>query len=189
MSFKVHFKNDKKSYDFTTKLLGESNVYNILAGIAVGKELGLSIAELQRGVLQIKPIEHRLQIKKYGQITYIDDAYNSNPVGSKMALDVLKLMPGKKVIITPGMIEMGNKQYEVNYNFGKYIADSVDLAILVGIEQTKPIQKGLLDSKFDKDKLLMLNDVKEAISIAQNYFPNKETYILLENDLPDIFNE
>lgn len=87
------------------------------------------------------------------------------------------------------MIEMGNKQYEVNYNFGKYIADSVDLAILVGIEQTKPIQKGLLDSKFDKDKLLMLNDVKEAISIAQNYFPNKETYILLENDLPDIFNE
>lgn len=189
MSFKVHFKNDKKSYDFTTKLLGEANVYNILAGIAVGKELGLSIAELQRGVLQIKPIEHRLQIKKYGQITYIDDAYNSNPVGSKMALDVLKLMPGKKVIITPGMIEMGNKQYEVNYNFGKYIADSVDLAILVGIEQTKPIQKGLLDSKFDKDKLLMLNDVKEAISIAQNYFPNKETYILLENDLPDIFNE
>ncbi len=189
MSFKVHFKNDKKSYDFTTKLLGESNVYNILAGIAVGKELGLSIAELQRGVLQIKPIEHRLQIKKYGQITYIDDAYNSNPVGSKMALDVLKLMPGKKVIITPGMIEMGNKQYEVNYNFGKYIADSVDLAILVGIEQTKPIQKGLLDSKFDKDKLLILNDVKEAISIAQNYFPNKETYILLENDLPDIFNE
>ena len=185
MSFKVHFKNDKKSYDFTTKLLGESNVYNILAGIA----LGLSIAELQRGVLQIKPIEHRLQIKKYGQITYIDDAYNSNPVGSKMALDVLKLMPGKKVIITPGMIEMGNKQYEVNYNFGKYIADSVDLAILVGIEQTKPIQKGLLDSKFDKDKLLILNDVKEAISIAQNYFPNKETYILLENDLPDIFNE
>ena len=189
MSFKVHFKNDKKSYDFTTKLLGESNVYNILAGIAVGKELGLSIAELQRGVLQIKPIEHRLQIKKYGQITYIDDAYNSNPVGSKMALDVLKLMPGKKVIITPGMIEMGNKQYEVNYNFGKYIADSVDLAILVGIEQTKPIQKGLLDSKFDKDKLLMLNDVKEAINIAKNYFPNKETYILLENDLPDIFNE
>ena len=189
MSFKVHFKNDKKSYDFATKLLGEANVYNILAGIAVGKELGLSIAELQRGVLQIKPIEHRLQIKKYGQITYIDDAYNSNPVGSKMALDVLKLMPGKKVIITPGMIEMGNKQYEVNYNFGKYIADSVDLAILVGIEQTKPIQKGLLDSKFDKDKLLMLNDVKEAISIAQNYFPNKETYILLENDLPDIFNE
>lgn len=189
MNFKVHFKNDKETYDFKTKLLGEANVYNILAGIAVGKELGLSIIELQRGVLQIKPIEHRLQIKKYGRITYIDDAYNSNPVGSKMALDVLKLMPGKKIIITPGMIEMGDKQYEVNYNFGQFIASSVDLAILVGIEQTKPIQKGLLEANFNKDNLIVLNDVKEAISIAQNYFLNDETYILLENDLPDIFNE
>ena len=189
MSFKVHFKGDKESYDFTTRLLGEANVYNILAGIAVAKELGLTISQLQQGVLKIKPIEHRLQMKKYGNITYIDDAYNSNPVGSKMALDVLKLMPGKKIVITPGMIEMGDQQYEVNYNFGKFIADSVDLAILVGREQTKPIQKGIKDAKFNKDKLVIVNDVKEAIAIAQNKYPGEEVYILLENDLPDLFNE
>mgnify|MGYP001625167860 CR=1 FL=1 len=189
MSFNVHFKGDEKSYEFTTKLLGEANVYNILAGIAVSKELGLNIEELQKGVLQIKTIEHRLEMKKYGNITYIDDAYNSNPVGSKMALDVLKLMPGKKIIITPGMIEMGDKQYEVNYNFGKFIADSVDLVILVGTNQTKPIQDGIKDSKFDDDKLIIVNDVKEAINIAQNYYKGKEVYILLENDLPDLFNE
>lgn len=189
MSFKVHFKDAKESYDFTTKLLGEANVYNILVGIAVAKELGLSISQLQQGVLKIKPIEHRLQMKKYGNITYIDDAYNSNPVGSKMALDVLKLMPGKKIVITPGMIEMGSEQYEVNYNFGKFIADSVDLAILVGKEQTKPIQQGIKDSKFNKDKLIVVNDVKEAISIAQSSYPDEEVYILLENDLPDLFNE
>ncbi len=189
MKFKVNFKNDNNIYDFTTKLLGEANVYNILAGIAVGKELGLSIEELQKGVLQIRPVEHRLQIRKQGLITYIDDAYNSNPVGSKMALDVLKLMPGHKIIITPGMIEMGTSQYEVNYNFGKFIADSVDLAILVGVEQTKPIQDAIKDTNFDLNKLIILNDVKEAIAIANNYFKNEETYILLENDLPDIFNE
>jgi len=84
---------------------------------------------------------------------------------------------------------MGDKQYEVNYNFGKYIADSVDLAILVGKEQTKPIQNGIKDAKFNEDKLVVVNDVKEAISIAQNYFKGKEVYILLENDLPDLFNE
>ena len=106
-----------------------------------------------------------------------------------MALDVLKLMPGKKIVITPGMIEMGDKQYEVNYNFGKFIATSVDLAILVGSEQTKPIQKGIIEAGFDNKKLLVLNDVKEAIKIAQTYFNNQETYILLENDLPDVFNE
>ena len=189
MTFDVHFKGDPKSYEFTTILLGEANVYNILAGIAVSKELGLNILELQKGVLQIKPIEHRLQIKQYGNITYIDDAYNSNPVGSKMALDVLKLMPGKKIVITPGMIEMGDKQYEVNYNFGKFIAESVDLAILVGANQTKPIQDGINASKFDKDNLIIVNDVKEAINIAQNYYKGREVYILLENDLPDLFNE
>ena len=189
MSFKVHFKNDKKNYEFNTKLLGEANVYNILAGIAVSKELGLTIEQLQKGVLQIRPIEHRLQIRKYGLITYIDDAYNSNPVGSKMALDVLKLMPGKKVVITPGMIEMGSIQYELNYNFGKFIGSSVDLAILVGTEQTKPIQEGIKATKFNLENLIVLNDVKEAIAIAQTYFKNQETYILLENDLPDVFNE
>ena len=189
MSFKVHFKNDKNSYEFTTKLLGEANVYNVLAGIAVSKELGLNIEELQKGVSQIRPIEHRLQIRKYGLITYIDDAYNSNPVGSKMALDVLKLMPGKKVVITPGMIEMGSKQYEVNYNFGRFIGSSVDLAILVGTEQTRPIQEGIKSTKFNLENLIVLNDVKEAIAIAQTYFKNQETYILLENDLPDVFNE
>jgi len=189
MSFKVHFKDDKEIYEFSTILLGEANVYNILAGIAVAKELGLNISQLQQGVLKIKPIEHRLEMKNYGNITYIDDAYNSNPVGSKMALDVMKLMPGKKIVITPGMVEMGDKQYEVNYNFGKFIADSVDLAILVGKEQTKPIQNGINDAKFDKDKLVIVNDVKEAISIAQNYYKGEQVYILLENDLPDLFNE
>lgn len=188
MSFKVHFKDDENSYDFQTILIGEANVYNILAGIAVGRELGLTVKQLIEGVAKIRPIEHRLQVKNYGIITYIDDAYNSNPVGSKMALDVLKLMPGKKVIITPGMIEMSDKQYEVNYNFGKFIADSVDLAILVGKEQTKPIQEGIKDSKFDKEKMVVVNDVKEAIKIAQNYY-KEPVYILLENDLPDLFNE
>jgi len=189
MNFKVHFKDTKEEFEVSTILLGEPNVYNILSAIAVAKQLGLNISQIQQGVLKIKPIEHRLEMKKYGNITYIDDAYNSNPVGSKMALDVLKLMPGKKIVITPGMIEMGDKQYEVNYNFGKYIADSVDLAILVGKEQTKPIQDGIKDNKFDEDKLVVVNDVKEAINIARNYYKGKDTYILLENDLPDLFNE
>lgn len=186
MTFDV--KIDKKSYPFRTKLLGEANVYNILAGITLALELGLTVEQIQRGVFKVRPVEHRLELKSYGKINIIDDAYNSNPVGSKMALDVLKLMPGKRVVITPGMIELGTKQYEANYQFGTYIADSVDLAILVGANQTKPIQDGLKDKKFATDKLIVVNDVKEAINIAQTKY-RESTYILLENDLPDIFNE
>lgn len=187
-SFDCVFKNDKNKYHFETKLLGKHNVYNILSGIMLGYELGLKINELQRGVNSIKTIEHRLELKKYGNINIIDDAYNSNPIGSKRALDVLKLMNGKKIIVTPGMIELGDKQYELNYKFGEYINESVDIAILIGKNQTKPISDALCKNKFNKDNLYVLNDVREAFLLI-NKIADKNTYVLLENDLPDLFNE
>ncbi len=187
-SFDIHFKGDDNTYSFKTKLLGKHNVYNILSGILLGKKLGMSIDELKRGVNSIKVIEHRLELKKYGTINIIDDAYNSNPVGSKMAVEVLGLMPGTKIIVTPGMIELGEKQYELNYKFGTYIAQEVDYAILIGKNQTKPIYDGIIASNFDKDKIYVLNDVKEAFPLMRK-LEHKDTYVLLENDLPDLFNE
>ena len=92
MTFDVYFKENNITHTFKTKLLGNANIYNILAGIAFGKYIGMSLKEIELGVKRIKPIEHRLELKKMHNKTIIDDAYNSNPVGSKMALDVLKLM-------------------------------------------------------------------------------------------------
>ncbi len=186
--FDVKFRNDDNLYHFHTRLLGKHNVYNILAGILLGHEMGMNISELVRGVGSIKPIEHRLELKKSGTLNIIDDAYNSNPVGSKMALDVLKLMPGTKIVVTPGMIELGNKQYELNKKLGKFIADSTDYVILVGKEQTKPIYDGLIEKDFDKDKIFVLNNVVDAFPIMRR-IDDGNTYALLENDLPDMFNE
>ena len=105
-----------------------------------------------------------------------------------MALDVLNLMPGKKIIVTPGMIELKDKQEEYNYNFGKQISEVCDEIILEGKNQTKPIYNGLIDSKYNDKKIHVINDVKEAFKII-NDIKDKDTYVLLENDLPDIFNE
>ena len=187
-TFDCVFKGDKNKYTFNTKLLGKHNVYNILAGILLGHELGLTVEELQRGVNSVKTIEHRLELKKYGNINIIDDAYNSNPVGSRMAVEVLGLMEGTKIIVTPGMIELGSEQYELNYKFGEYISKTCDYVILIGRNQTKPIYNGLLDNKFDDKKIFVLNDVREAFPLM-NKLSNKNTYVLLENDLPDLFNE
>ena len=186
--FNVVFKGDKKKYQFETKLLGQANVYNILAGIAIGRELGISISQLQQGVKKVRAVEHRLELKKYGDIFIIDDAYNSNPVGSKMAVDVLGMMPGKKIIVTPGMIELGEKEYELNKTFGEHMAKICDEVILVGEAQTKPIYDGLVAKKFKKSKIHVINDVKLAFPLMQKLKEN-DTYVLLENDLPDIFNE
>ena len=187
-TFDVVFKDDEKRYSFNTKLLGSHNVYNILAGIMLGKKLGMTIDELQRGVSNVKTIEHRLELKKYGDINIIDDAYNSNPVGSEMALEVLNLMEGKKIIVTPGMIELGEKQYELNYKFGEYISNVCDDVILVGENQTKPIYEGLIKKRYDKEKIFVINDVKEAFPLMRK-LAEENTYVLLENDLPDLFNE
>ena len=185
-TFDCIFKGDKTKYKFETKLLGKANVYNILAGIALGHELGINIEQLIVGVKKVKSVEHRLELKKYLNINIIDDAYNSNPVGSKMALDVLKLMPGKKIVVTPGMIEMGEEQDKINETFGEYIADSADEVILVGENQTKPIYKGLMNKKYNKKNIHVINDVKLAFPLMQQL---QGEYVLLENDLPDIFNE
>ena len=187
-TFNVIFKGDSTKYPFTTRLLGKHNIYNVLASIALGKELGLTIEELQAGVKKVNSIEHRLELKKVGTLNIIDDAYNSNPVGSKMALEVLDLMPGKKIIITPGMIELGPQQYELNMKFGQYIADVCDEVILVGAEQTKPIYDGLLSKKYNEKKIHVINDVKEGF-VLMHRLAKGETYILIENDLPDLFNE
>ena len=186
--FKCKFKDSKKTYDFETKLYGKENVYNIIEALALAHEFGLSYEEMQIGVKRIATIEHRLEMRRYGNINIIDDAYNSNPVGSKMAVDVLNLMDGKKIIVTPGMIELGDKQYEYNNIFGKHIAEVCDEVILVGKEQTKPIYDGLKSKKYDEKHIHILNDVKDAFVLIRKLSDNN-TYVLLENDLPDIFNE
>lgn len=187
-TFDCIFKGDNKKYHFETRLLGIPNVYNILAGIALGSYLGISIEQLQLGVKRVKTIEHRLELKKYMDINIIDDAYNSNPVGAKMALDVLDLMPGKKIIVTPGMIELGSREYELNMKFGEQIASVCDEVILVGETKTKPIYDGLMNKKFKEKNIYVINDVKVAFRLMRE-LKGKDTYVLLENDLPDTFNE
>ena len=177
-----------KKYHFQTKLLGKVNIYNILAAIALGVEFGITGEKLEMAVKRVKPTEHRLELKKYRDLYIIDDAYNSNPIGSKMACEVLGLMPGKKIMVTPGMIDLGSEQDKLNEKFGEYIALYADEVILVGENQTKPIYEGLKKKKFNEKNIHIINDVKEAFPLALK-LKEKETYVLLENDLPDIFNE
>ena len=188
MEFDIVFDGVNKEH-FKTNLLGRANIYNILSAVALARYLGINISSIKRAVSLLKPTEHRLELKKYNdKVTIIDDAFNSNPEGSKMALEVLDLMDGYKVIVTPGMIELGERQNDLNKEFGRYISDVADMVILVGEKQTKPILEGLIDKHYDRDKIFVINDVKDAFKLVCN-IDNKNVYVLLENDLPDIFNE
>ena len=177
----------RKNYHFTTSLLGKHNITNILIGIGIAMELGIDIEDIVRNVKKINQVEHRLEVKKINGFTFIDDAFNSNPVGSKMALDVLSMMDKDRVIVTPGMIDLGEREDEINREFGAYMKGKADKVVLVGEKQTRKILEGLLESGFDKEKIVVTDNVREAFSYIYSHCSAKDT-ILLENDLPDAFN-
>lgn len=187
-TFKVKFNDDRKEYEFSTKLLGKANIYNILAGLALGNSFNIGKDLLIQAVKKIKPVEHRLELKRYFDMHLIDDAYNANPDGCKMALDVLKLMPGKRIVISSGMIELGNLAQKLHCELGEYMAKTTDAVILIGKEQTKDIYNGLKGSKYNMDNVYVLNNIMDAFDLVKK-LKEKETYILLQSDLPDIFNE
>ncbi len=187
--FDVVFKGDNKKYHFVTKLLGKHNVSNILEAVACGKEFGIDVEDLIQAVKGVRTVEHRLELKKIGNFYMIDDAYNSNPEGAKRAMEVLRMMDGIKVVVTPGMIELGNKEYEYNKTFGEQISEVADYVVLIGEKRTKPIREGLLTSGFDKEKIVVLNDVRSAYPFIDTLTGKEDVYALFENDLPDTYNE
>ena len=176
-----------EKYEMETKLLGEHNVLNILSSIACARELNVPWEVVQKGAKSMKQVEHRLEIKKFNGYRFIDDAFNSNPVGSAMALEVMSYMPNKRFIVTPGMIDLGAIQDETNKEFGKKMKDKVDVVILVGKQQTSKIYEGLEEVNFDMNNVHIVDNVKEAFNLVYREATPEDT-ILLENDLPDAFS-
>ena len=163
------------------------NILNILSAIACARHLDVKWNVIQRAAKTMKQVEHRLELKKINGYRFIDDAFNANPSGSAMALEVLSMMPNKRFIVTPGMIDLGPKQEEINRNFGSLMKDKADYVILVGEQQTKPIVDGLKESGFDMDHVKVVKTVKEAFGLVYSQATAEDT-ILLENDLPDAFS-
>ena len=126
-----------------------------------------------------------MEMHEHGLVTVIDDAYNSNPVGSKAAVETLAMFDGIRILITPGMVELGDKEYEYNYKFGTYAAECCDYILLVGRKLTVPIRDGVLASGFPEEKCLVFDRLEEAVSYAYAIKGQGHKYILLENDLPD----
>lgn len=183
--FTIHTK-DGSEIEVTTKLLGEHNIINIVGAVAIAKELGLTDKEIRLGIKMLKPIEHRLELKQHANGTIIiDDAYNSNTKGAQMAVEVLgRFANRKRILVTPGIVELGEKTYEYNKRFGMQAAPNCDYAILVGQKQAKPILDGLLEKGFDKDKIFIADHFEQAMK-KMNEWMDANTVILLENDLSD----
>ena len=173
----------------STLLLGELNIRNILLCASVALSLGMSAEQISHGISKIKPVEHRLQLIRHpGGLNIIDDAFNSNIRGAKQAFQVLKDFPRKRVIVTPGMVELGEQEYEMNREFGRSMAACCDTAVLVGRKRSEAIKEGMVEKGFPEESICVVSSLDEATALMRNITGAGDT-VLFENDLPDNYTE
>lgn len=174
--------------ELATKLVGDCNLSNLMASVIVALHLDVPEKSIRYGVSQIEQVEHRLNMKRTpGGLSIIDDAFNSNPDGARMALDVLaRIKTGKRIVITPGMIELGDKQVEYNKRLGVQMASAADYVMVVGTYNRDAILAGLAEGGMPEEKIFVADSFVMAqarlVQIAR-----AGDVVLYENDLPDTF--
>jgi UDP-N-acetylmuramoyl-tripeptide--D-alanyl-D-alanine ligase len=187
-SFRVAFP-DGEERRFETPLLGRHNVQNILAAVAVADRLGVGRDDMAVSVARLEPVPHRLQLIRRNDLVIIDDAYNANQNGARAALETLGMFQGLKILVTPGMVELGPAQDESNRRFGMEAAAVCDRVVLVGERQTRSIREGLRLAGFPDEKTDVAESPEQAFAKIERLGPNGlgPKVVLLENDLPDNF--
>ena len=191
LEFRFEFvaKKLNKQFELSTKIMGEHNILNIIAVVSFSLLMNIEKNDIQMAIKNLQQVEHRLELKKIDDKTIlIDDAYNSNPIGVNNAIKLLSNFNDyKKIIITPGMVELGDKQYEENFNLGVSIAKGCDSAIIVGNVNKIALNDGIKSgcSEFNKEiNIKFFDDFNTAYREAMNLTFDKKI-ILIENDLPD----
>ena len=187
VSFYVKDESNKE-VQFTTKAIGRYNIVNIMGAIAVANKFDIKLESLVSRVREIKNVDHRLQLIRRNNINVIDDSYNSNPVSSKSAIDTLGEFEGTKIIVTPGLIELGEQEDRYNFELGEYITKVCDYVFLVGKEHSKKIFEGIKSKNFNMEKVFIVESPEEAMQKVFSLGINDKVTVLLENDLPDNYN-
>lgn len=170
-----------------TKLLSAHSAYNIAIAYAVAKQLGLSDDEILSGISKIDFVPHRLQKLTSGTLTVIDDAYNSNVVGARDAISVLKLFEGRKIAVTPGLVEMGILEKKENKKLGAELAEAgIDMVILVGETLVKAVKEGYDGAGGNPEKITVVPTLDAATKLLGREARDGDCILFL-NDLPDVY--
>ncbi len=182
-AFTVEFP-DGTTQRYRMPLIGEHSVLNVTGAIGVCHSFGIHPSALVPALRKLKSVPHRMELRP-GPITYIDDAYNSNPAGCKAALDTLARFDACRILVTPGMVELGSAWEEENKAFGRHAAGVCDLCVLVGIREAEPIKAGLLEAGFPEERIAVVSSLQEGLARVNSFYSEKKKVVLLENDLPD----
>lgn len=183
--FHITWKNEV--YEGFTPLHGDTALSNCAGAFAMCCALGANPEYVAAALSTLVPVSNRLQIAKANDRTYIHDAYNSNPDGFISALSVLEALPAKKrILMTPGMIELADQNEEMHHKVGRKAAKICDIAILVGKTNRESLSLGLLTGGFKQEQIMIAEHRSEAFEKLATVL-DKGDAVLIENDLPDLY--
>ena len=178
----------EKTVPVQVPLLGENAVENILLSVTLALEMGLTVEEIENGLSKLQPVPHRLQCSENGGVYILDDGYNSNEKGAIEAIKALNRFTGRKCIVTPGLVECGVLEQELNEKLGEEIAKAnLDKIILVGETLVCAVKKGYERVCEEKDgKLEIVRTLTDAQEVLKNWLVTGDVVLFL-NDLPDVY--
>ncbi|MBI3582051.1 MAG: UDP-N-acetylmuramoyl-tripeptide--D-alanyl-D-alanine ligase [Nitrospinae bacterium] len=166
--------------------LGRLNALNVAAAFAVGTHFGIPPDRLRRAAATLPQTQARMELmENRGSYLVINDGFNSNPVGAASALETLSLFDGyKKILVTPGLVDLGPTQETANFEFGQMAATHCDMVLLINERRTRPIYEGLMKGGFPPDKAAVFPSLALARVFLKDAADEK-CVVLFENDLPD----
>lgn len=183
-TFVIHWQG--KSFPGFTPLLGRPALSNILGAFTMACALGADPTYATACLANLEPVDNRLVFDRTGKVSFLRDAYNSNPTGFQAALEVLQSLPAKqRVVMTPGMIELGDEQFDQNKRLAALAGKVADLFILVGKVNREALLAGLDSVQFPADKLVVVDARDEAFSVVGSRCSQGDL-VLIENDLGDL---
>jgi UDP-N-acetylmuramoyl-tripeptide--D-alanyl-D-alanine ligase len=187
MSFALNF-GDDKTVKCSTVLLGKHSVRNICLASAVAYKIGLTPKEISAGINRIQSIGHRLELMPNNKnIVIIDDSYNSNVSGVDAAMEVLDTFKGRKIVLTPGLVELGKMENIANLNFGRTLAHHADMVIIIGKHNAEMLINGLVDGGMSRENIKFAKNLTKGNALLNEIISDGDV-VLFENDLPDNYN-
>ena len=171
-----------------TVLLGRHSVSNICLAAAVAYKIGLTPEEIARGINRIRSIGHRLELVPNNRnIVIIDDSYNGNVNGVEAALEVLDTFGGRKIVLTPGLVELGKQENLANLAFGQKLAAHADVVIIIGKHNAEMLINGLTAGGMDKSNIFFAKSLNKGNAMLNEMLAPGDV-VLFENDLPDNYS-
>ncbi len=189
LSFTLHYQG--AAYPVRLPLFGVHQVGNAAAAFAAAVELGLPPEGVVSALRTVPQIRHRLEvIEQAPGVTLIDDAYNSNPTGFAAALALLDQLGrhngGRRILITPGMVEMGAAHERSHRDLGEQAGAVVDVALIIQPTRIPTFMTGLQETAGSEAHILTRDTFAEAKAWLDEHLKTGDV-ILLENDLPDLY--